>query len=370
MKISIVTTTINYPNFLLDYAKNFREFESYNDHDITFIIVGDNKTPKLADKYVHKAAWTVEYWGPQQQKEWLEDTLTPALNEKAKIHVPENDIRRRNFGFLRSLQLGSDWTITIDDDNLPLTDNWIGEHVNEKVKYLATSKNTYVNPCRVLPNNILFPIYSRGYPYSNFYTDDLSFTLNDTSAKTVLNVGLWTKSPDVDSFTNIIYPTLQTNLEGEPFKVGLAKDNFFPIDTQNTGFSKDLSIFHCIYQEPIYGLPSHRYDDIWIGLFAQKLIHKMGDTASFGSPIVRHERNSHNYDKDLQTEFIGSVLNENMWWIVQNMEITSNSYNDGFLEIASQLEDGFKQYSYPIRKYIERVSDNMCSWVDLIEELE
>jgi len=96
----------------------------------------------------------------------------------------------------------------------------------------------------------------------------------------------------------------------------------------------------------------------------------MGDTATFGSPIVRHKRNSHNFVKDFQTEFIGSILNIRMWDVVANeVVIDSKSYYDGFLEIAEQLPGFFMDFNFDIRKYIRSMSESMCDWVELIDDL-
>ena len=344
--------------------------QSFDNNEITFIIVGDNKTPEVARKYEVDGLWNIEYWSPEDQEKWIINTF-PNDAEKAFRHVPDDMVSRRNFGFLRAKEIDSDITITIDDDNFPLEQDWIKSHCDMKPKFLVSSMNRYVNPCEILKTTIKYKVYSRGYPISSMYSDSFIAMPNLDERYSVMNLGLWTQSPDVDAITNLVYPHLYSSgvYFGSHEKYGINTNNYFPINTQNTSFTKKLSIFHCIYQTPLMGLSSHRYDDIWIGLFVQRLVHRNRDTATFGSPVVSHERNSHNFVKDLQTEFIGTTMNDTMWNAVSNMCIESQSYEDGFLEIAEQLPGIFRGYDSSIIGYISDLSDSMFDWVDLIDRL-
>jgi hypothetical protein len=48
VKISIITTTINYPDLLVEYAKDSVSISKK--HDVNFIIAGDLKTPSKTKK--------------------------------------------------------------------------------------------------------------------------------------------------------------------------------------------------------------------------------------------------------------------------------------------------------------------------------
>lgn len=376
MKTSIITTTVNFPTFLCEYYKNFEKYD-HDRQDTMFIIVGDNRTPKIAEDFVREYSvnrYCTEYWSPQRQDKWLKEKF-PHLDERLRIVIPENDMRRRNFGYLRALEMGSDIIITVDDDNYPLPDyDWLGLHTcNLEGKHCQSisSGNSFVNPCRFFDSDV--PFYSRGYPFAYLFTDDVKYSDTPDLRESVLNLGLWTGKPDVDSYTNLIYPNLKTEypsslLSGYSIKI----DNYFPINTQNTSYKKELSIFHNLYMEPLYDLPSHRFDDIWAGLFCLKLIHKKGKTASFGTPFVEHRRNTHNYQKDLQTEFIGAALNTKMWEFIKDFEIHSTDYTEGFLEIANGLEEEFTKFfkDEKIIKYVHSLADSMRLWVELVDVLK
>ena len=373
MKTSIITTTINLPTFLCEYYKNFDQY-NHKKEDISFIIVGDNKTPKITEDFVREYStnrYSTEYWSPKKQDKWLKETF-PNKNEKIKTIIPENDMRRRNFGYLRALDIGSDVIITIDDDNYPLPDHdWLGLHLsNLTTKHYThiSSSNSFVNACRIFESKL--PIYSRGYPIAYLFTDDEIYSKTQDPRQSDLNLGLWTGKPDVDSYTNLIYPDFTTEYPiNARSAYSIKSDNYFPLNTQNTSFKKELSIFHNLYMEPLYNLPSHRFDDIWVGLFCLKLIHKKGKTATFGAPIVEHRRNAHNYQKDLQTEFIGAAINTKMWEFIRDIEITSTNYNDGFLEIAAKLETEFVKIltDKKIIKFIHNMADSMRFWIELTE---
>ena len=360
-KVSIVTTTIHSLDFLADYIDNFLYY-NVNLDKLHFIIVGDNKTPQ---PILDKLCDVVEYWSPKAQDKWLTKCFPGKLVLIKDLLIPENDMRRRNFGYLRAIELDSDIVITIDDDNLPLKDkSWLTLHLATLTFTLPQvySENRIINPCNLLKLN--HPgIYSRGYPLSQYYFDNYK----PTSGRDIslLNMGLWLNKPDVDSYMNLMYPDLKSEGFTETYSVIPSENNYIPLNTQNTSFKKKLSIFHNLYMEPSL---IHRYDDIWIGLIVQRLMHKMGDSVSFGCPIVEHRRNTHNYAKDLRVEFNGIVLNDRMWRSIMDMPIESKTYKDGFLEIAYNLPKLFEDNRW-FWGFFNKMKDSMELWVELIERI-
>lgn len=359
-KICIITTTINPPKFLLEYFLNFQKF-NVPLHNVTFIVVADNKTPDI--QLYKRYSDFIEYWSPRKQDKWLTKTF-PNKTQKIKEYlIPINDMRRRNFGYLRAIELQADITITIDDDNLPQKNvSWLHGHIKsfEVSHQIIYSSNQLVNPCNSLLLNHK-NIYSRGYPIAEHYSN--IETLGIKTKKSILNMGLWTNKPDVDSFTNCLYPDLKSEgLKNEGYS--LAEYNYFPVNTQNTVFTKKLNIFHNLFMD---SQMFHRFDDIWMGLFTQRLMHKMGDTASFGKPIVEHRRNTHDYIKDFFIEYQGLTLNSKVWKSIMELPIKSKNYKDGFLEIADMLPNIFRDSK--IKKYFVKMRTSMYLWVELIEKL-
>lgn len=374
MKFAIVTTTINKPIFL----ETLKEVEGFD--AVNVIVVGDNKTPDLTE-YCETIGPNVFYFSPSEQKIWLKAVFPDIDTDKV---IPENDIRRRNIGFLWALKYYKpDVIISMDDDNFPLGKSWLNDlEIAMETKECfseCASANGIVNPCNIMDYDGY--VYSRGYPTTQMYRDSFCAYVSPDKKKIMMHQMLWTNKPDVDSFTNIMNPDLNFkgftqpanfNMGSESIKPMLvARENmYFPIDTQSIAFRKELAIFHAIYQEPLLGYPSHRYDDIWAGLFCQRLINEFGDGMSFGAPLVEHRRNTHNYAKDLQMEFIGSCLNPAMWAIIRNMPIVSRTYKEGFVEIAEKLPSYFKDYDIRVQNFIKNMCESMKIWVKMVEIVE
>jgi len=305
----------------------------------------------------------VEYWTPKAQDEWLKKCFPNKIDLIKDLLIPENDMRRRNFGYLRAIELDSDLVITVDDDNFPLKgESWLNGHIKSLTNPLRKlgSPIGVINPCNFLKLSY-YDVYSRGYPLSKYYLNDLVY-FQQGKSKSILNMGLWKNKPDVDSFTNILYPDLNSERLYGRSSYCLAKNNYFPVNTQNTSFKKELSFFHNLFMHPAL---FHRFDDIWIGLFTQRLMHKMGDSASFGKPLVDHRRNIHSYIRDFNVEFMGIILNDRMWNFIMDMPIESKTYNEGFLEIASHLPKFFDDYWFS--NFFNKMKDSMELWVELIE---
>lgn len=372
-KVAIVTTTINLPTFLDRYFRNFNKYD-VNPDRVVFIIVGDEKTNPDAKKYAQMyTEYPVEFWDVYDQRIWLKDTF-PKMGKKILEAIPFNSVRRRNFGYLRAMEIGADITITIDDDNLPTDDvNWLESHLEPFKRRdfpLVSSANRIVNPCQLLKfENRL--IYSRGYPISEIGKD--SFTVAKTNEKPVcLNMGLWYNKPDVDAYTNIIYPDLISNgmYNGEADKVAIYENNYFPINTQNTAFlTKFTPIFYVLKMDSmINGLKIDRYDDIWSGWMLQKIMHKFGYTATFGTPLSYHDRNSHNYSKDLSCEFIGIALNLLIFDAIDKCNITASTISEAYLQLADAIDNVIVN-NYEMKEYLSKLADSMRTWIKLTGEL-
>jgi hypothetical protein len=204
-------------------------------------------------------------------------------------------------------------------------------------------------------------------------TFDLEFR---NGGRVALNMGLWTGSPDVDAYTNILYPGLKSLgiKEGAHRRYVLAPNNYMPVNTQNTSFIRELApaFYDVLMDSMIYNIRLDRYDDIWAGLFALKLIHKLGYRATFGVPLTEHKRNKHDYISDLRSELIGMSLNNLLHEIVIKADVYSKSFADGYLELADILIKESKRCinDEEVLDYITKLSEAMRTWVDLTGEFE
>ena len=297
MKAAIVLTTIRIPELLIGYMDNLEKYE-YND-DVGFIIIGDRRTPHKAInrlvEVIRKRGHSAEYWDPARQRRWL--IRFPNLS---KI-IPWNSDCRRNIGYLLAHMQEAEIIIALDDDNFVTADDYYGGHsVVGDVKSLTTisSANKWFNPCSMLETSHGHTIYPRGFPYSRRWKDKV--TSNHSSGRIVLNMGLWTGTPDADAITHLNEPVTIKGLKSE--QVMLAPGTFCPINTQNTAFHKDIlpCYYYVLMGAQIGGLKLDRYGDIWSGYFAKKVIDQVGDRVSIGKPLTDHRRNIHDLFKDLK----------------------------------------------------------------------
>jgi len=369
-----VTTTVNVPEFLESYRLNI-EANNVDPSNLEFIIVGDMKSPDAEiNRYIKpmSSSLKIEYWNVKSQLRWIENHF-PNKISKVNLAIPWNSIRRRNFGYLRALEIDADIIVTLDDDNFASSQDFVAEYsLERKCAPVVKSANSVVNHLQILEFNHPHRIYPRGYPIPRFFSDTFEIT-GSAEVKPVLNMGLWYESPDVDAFTNILYPSKSLGLKkNNHVTYAVAYDNYISINTQNTTFKKELAIpFYCLLMDTeIHGIPINRYDDIWAGLFTLKLIHRIGDHVTFGSPLAVHRRNKHDYVSDLKSELWGMVLNDRVWNIVMNTDIQSRNYVDGYIELLDKFSKEIRKVvnDNEVLGYFDKLHKASRVWVSLCEE--
>ncbi len=335
--------------------------------DVEFIVVCDRKTPQF--EYIGDRV-TVFNCGMQER--WIDEFFTN--KEEFEFCVPWNSVRRRNFGYLYALQQGAEHIITVDDDNYQER-GWLKSHCHELMwdhaVRLVSSVNRIVNPCNMLRFNRDVPIYSRGYPLPQMYRDSFNIDNYNGHGRVVLNLGLWRSSPDVDSYTNLVYPNLRSyGLKGIN-RLALEKDNYAPLNTQNTSFRAEITpaFYAVLMDSTIYDLKIDRYDDVWAGWFLEKIMHHLGDTLTFGEPISLHLRNKHDYNTDLRAEFLGATLNTIIFDIVQNIQLEGKTYADCYVELADKLAEEIlvRLADHEIKRFFMRMCRAMMMWPQLCE---
>ncbi len=370
MKTSIVTTTINIPTFINEYEEKLK-----GNSNVFIIIVGDTKTPELAEQYVRDKGYpNVEFWDVKDQEEWFHKNYPEEFWEEIGFAIPYKSVRRRNFGYLRALEIGSDLIITIDDDNLPDI-NWLKDHkdaFNVDMKTVFSPTRT-INPCEMLQCNHQ-PVYMRGFPISDIYQDE--FIASDKNQnRVVLNMGLWINKPDVDSYTNILFPDLiSQGLKPEVDKRYAVKEEYYiPINTQNTAFLREVApAYYLLFQDTDIGEQRiDRFDDIWSGFILQHIAFQKGDTVSFGVPLTNHMRNVHDFNKDLRIEFPGIVMNKMVFDAIRSTEV-HGTYAECYQQIADSFERKLEMYSFgdnqDVCDFFKRMIKAMRIWNKLVSK--
>jgi hypothetical protein len=139
MKITIITTTINIPRLLLQYAENARY---YGHKNVDFVVIGDRKSPAGTAEFCQAVAqyYPCAYLDIPAQQKYLD--RFPEL----WTHLRFDSIQRRNVGLLLAYENGADTVITIDDDNFVLSQDFVGLHsVVGTVRELPTYGSTSVS---------------------------------------------------------------------------------------------------------------------------------------------------------------------------------------------------------------------------------
>jgi glycosyltransferase involved in cell wall biosynthesis len=372
-EISVVTTTINKPTFLEDYIQNAIKNE-YPLDNLSFIVVGDLKTPLATQKYcrslVENYSVDVIYMSVDDQSRWLD---TRGLN-KLGAYLPYNSIQRRNIGYLHAYEQGADVIISLDDDNLARDDDIFGKFatVGEEVNVLeATSSNDWYNCASMMDyeQESSRDVYHRGFPYSKRgKAVECDFT--EAKREIAIRAGLWVDVPDIDVITHLERSPRATSLrdEFEDIPVALGDETYCPVNTQNTAF--DASMMPLIHTIPmgdeIGGMELSRFDDIWLGFFAEKILHSMGRTVAYGTPLSRHDRNTHHLKRELEHEAIGIRLNEVLIDILDSFEITESDYQSCYRELIEKFRDELhnRNVDYEFRAYFEKMLDGMEIWTE------
>lgn len=377
-KLTFVTTTINKPTFLKAYIENVKQ-HSHHLINISFIVVGDIKTPRSVQDYCKELSTEygieVRYLSVEDQTDWLDNRNLTQL----KRYLPHNSIQRRNVGYLQACEEGADIIVSLDDDNLAREYDIAGDFATvgkEQEVIEVTTKNNWYNSASMLEYESENPreIYHRGFPYSQ-RDKKQEYSFERTERNVMIRAGLWFEVPDVDVITHLERSPRATKLRDkfENELVALGNGTYSPVNTQNTAFHTDIMpLIHTIPMgDTVEGMEVSRFDDIWLGYFAEKVLHSMGGTVAYGTPISTHDRNTHNLKQELEHEAIGIRLNEALVTALMNMnELSGNTYYECYRDLISKLRSELTEDTeYSFRAYFEKMLDGMETWASACERV-
>ena len=255
-KIAVTLTTINLP---IVVEKLVTQIISPGD-SLEIVIIGDLKTPPATSEYLKNLQATnleiaIRYMDVAEQERRFSKYST------LWKHLPLNSFSRRNYADLYCLAEKIDYVIRIDDDNFPIDDNFVLEHVEalelEECNLIEDSLGWF-NICTLLREEKGKEFYPRGFPYP--YRGNHSISKNVISkVKIGINAGLWLGDPDVDAITRLALAPKTTGINRKNLKnyISLDKGTWSPINTQNTSYHGE--ILQISFVSPHVG----RYDDIF-----------------------------------------------------------------------------------------------------------
>lgn len=368
--IHIVFTTIYYPSVLKNLLENIARFDHLD--EVKIWVVGDKKTPdscrQLVQEISQKGLETV-YLDIAEQDAWGK-RCDPFYSR-----IPYNNETRRNIGYLHALEDGCELLISIDDDNFPLDDDFIGCHKQTGRIWegdCISEPSKFHNICEYLkiePDRKIFP---RGFPFRLRGLPNRSDKIN-CGGKPVIGVtaGLWLSDPDVDATTWLNGKVSGRRYMGDQIHV-LEQSTWSPVNTQNTSVIRELiPAYLCIpmgWSAP--GGSIQRYGDIWGGYFLQALIKGTPYHVAFGRPIVDHRRNPHDYVDDLRFEYWGMILTD---WLVDKLKTAFEPRSSVITDRVDELADFLKEISYTdlpgwcpdeIRQFLLWTEGNLRTWAE------
>lgn len=366
----IVFTTIFYPAVLEDLLSNLRQF-GHLDSTRVWVVV-DRKTPPEAQdlcRRVSDQGLEVTYLDIATQDRW------GAEFPDFYARIPYNNETRRNIGYLHALQDGCERLISIDDDNWPTADDFVGGHSLTGRGWdgpLLSEPSGYHNVCEYLTFDVKRPIFPRGFPFGLRHTANAPEAQPAAATTTVgVTAGLWLQDPDIDATTWLNGRVSGVGYEG-PDAFALAPGTWSPINTQNTSVARALvPAYLCIpmgWEVP--GGKIERYGDIWGGYFLQAVLGGLPYCVAFGRPLADHRRNPHNYVDDLRHEFWGMILTD---WLVETLREHFQPTGDDVCGRVAQLGEFLRgdalgrlpTWCAPeVRAFLAHTGGSLVVWAD------
>jgi hypothetical protein len=371
---SLVLTTIFDPIVLQSYFENFQKF-GHLDSVIVFVIP-DRKTPKTAYERCE-----------QLRKQGL-NIFCPTLSEQEAFllrvgyppHlIPYDSDNRRNVGYLMALESGTDFLISLDDDNFCRRDeDFFAAHAvvcEEKSQFQIIETDTgWFNVCNLLEFEGGGITYARGFPYYARHQNEQVRTIVDR-ARIMINAGMWLQDPDVDGISWLVNPKRAAKFKGN--SIVLDAKTWSPINTQNTGLHRVVipSYYFVKMRYPLGGNPIDRYGDIFSGYFSQVCVKHVGGAVRFGTPLTDHSRNTHNYLNDATDEWACIlVLEDFLPWLTQEAKLAGSTCRELYTSLSYAIEDAVESFSGRIwtdatRAYFHQMAYHMRLWTAACERI-
>jgi len=247
----------------------------------------------------------------------------------------------RSYGFWKAWKNGADIIITLDDDCYPVDRDFVRQHIrNLSLKAPEKWCGTFPHP------DFMF---TRGFPY----------TMRDRYPVMVSH-GLWSKNLDLDGQTQKKHPRLDIPAYPQLLSF-IPQGQYFPMCSMNLAFKRDvvpLMFFPLMGRDPkgrAWGFD--RFDDIWAGIFAKKIMDHLGFAVVNGSPFVEHRKAS-DADVNIRKEKTGMKVNETLWKWVDAVNLTQKTPAACYRELAQKI-------SFPDTRYFKKLREAMLLWADL-----
>ncbi len=369
MKSLVIVPSIRNSNVISDYIKN-AEIHNFNKNNLFFLIL----TEDFVDKSLYKKKLmenNVEglVLNQSDREKFLDDE---GLSDFKDL-IPRRSHAETSFGLLYLwFNKEFEYGFMIDDDTEPENQfDFFGDHIrnlNYSGDILEVSSNKGL--VNVLYQNFQrHGLYPRGYPYSKMGEVISTRMINIKEGDVWISQGLWTNIPDLDAIRILMDGDLngqaKTRLFISDFNKNfvVAKNNFLTVSSMNLAFRKEVVPF--FYQFPMDDNPWKigRFDDIWSGVVAKKILDSIGKYIITGFPLCRHNKAPRNTFKDINAEAPGYEANEIISDLLMNLRLNNNIF-----ESTLKIAETFQQSSQI--EFIHYCGKKLQKWVNSIYERE
>jgi len=371
---TVVLTTIFESDILDAYSRNFQQYGHLD--RVQVIVIPDRKTPanvfsrcaELQEQGLKVACPTLS-----EQEEFL-----ARLGPFSRL-VPYNSDNRRNVGFLMAYEGGSDFLISIDDDNFCLPgEDFIASHsvvCRGRHRFTAAESDTgWLNVCEMLEVDPPYRVYPRGFPYRNRHCSE-KILFRPAEGSIHLNAGLWIGEPDMDAISWLTGPVRAKCFKGDSLVLGA--NTWSPINSQNTALVREAipSYYFLRMGYQMEGITVDRFGDIFSGYFAQACIRHLGHWIRMGTPVAEHRRNSHNYLNDAMKELPCIRLLEEITAWLREVKLEGSNYAETYLSLSHALDDVVERltgfiWCDPVRGYFHQMAYCMRQWLRACQVIE
>nr|7XPS_A Chain A, Transglycosylse [Marinactinospora thermotolerans]7XPS_B Chain B, Transglycosylse [Marinactinospora thermotolerans]7XPT_A Chain A, Transglycosylse [Marinactinospora thermotolerans]7XPT_B Chain B, Transglycosylse [Marinactinospora thermotolerans] len=358
---AVVVTTISDGGFLDRLAPALR------DAGARLIVIPDRNTgPALfaACERHRRLGLDVVCPSVAEQQDLLERLAVPDL-------IPYHSDNRRNVGYLMAWMEGFDVIVSMDDDNLPTTDDFVERHQvvcqGPRTQPVTASSDGWFNNCALLEVEPT-EVFPRGFPFHARPAHAQARTsVCERPADVRINAGLWLGDPDVDAITRLaVRPNALAHSGGS---VVLAEGTWCPVNSQNTAVHRDaLPAYYFLRMgQPVDGVPMERFGDIFSGYFVQVCAQHLGHAVRFGDPVVEHPRNEHDLLDDLHKEVPAVRLLDDILDHLRDHPLEGGDYLETYESLSYALQEiaervNGRAWSPDARAFLHRSAHLMRSW--------
>lgn len=290
-------------------------------------------------------------------------TFTPSL--PVDYHFAWRDIERiagraawifsrrdsaiRAFGFLCAHACGADSVVTLDDDVRPT-------HSPDGPDFVTLHREAVTGQPRWASS--VPGVRVRGLPYG---------PVGELPA-VVANVGLWSDVADFDAVTSLyrMGAGLTEPFTPPPGSRVIPAGQYVPVCGMNLFMRRcALPLFYF----PLMGEdePYARFDDIWAGVMAKKLMDHLGWRLAVGTPHVRHLRASNPFVNAIK-EAPGLTMNEKFWRYVDAVQLKDTDPIRCIHQLAAGLAPAAEAAGLGRNAelaYLERLGRSLDTWAQL-----